>query len=365
MLFTWKPRLSMLPISHSQVTGKTSYLDHWFLKALSTILQKPRDSARQRSNPICQDHLVPLHGAETSLSSRCNAPHLGTHYFYTEIERQSSNFGKRCSSNDSKSRNCLEISRYIGRLNSCSEDRRNPSQRSELEHELHALAHKLQFYIFKYVLRPQKLQEVANFYCPTPSPSTINLPKPNAGAPKKKRKDASHASLSQLQRNLRPLPTTKSKSIPLNPILRVTILQRPKSLQKSHNSITSLSKRILLPNTNSRSSIEGQESPMRSQRSARRIRRPALGSKFESVRPIDVGAAVHTVDRVHKDCVFGDEDGHLSGGAAAARENGVAEGDTGVCWDRWEESESCKLSSDQFGEENGSDDLHSFRTHFR
>ena len=162
---------------------------------------------------------------------------------------------------------------------------------------------------------------------PTPAPQPHNAPHRNNPS-------------SQLQRNLRALPATKRQPIPLDPILRIAVLQRPKRLQQSHDRVTSLRKRILLTDTDSGPSIERKESPVRSQGPARRVRRPALWSELQSVRPVDVGTAVHAVDGVHEDCVLGDEDWHLPIRAASPREDGVAEGDAGVCWDGREESES-------------------------
>lgn len=144
----------------------------------------------------------------------------------------------------------------------------------------------------------------------------------------------------QLEAHLRALATTERQAITLHPRLGIPVLQLPKRLQQPHYNITRLRQRILLPDTDLGTSVERKEPPAGSERSAGSIGRPALGLEVEGVGAVDVGPAVHAVDAVHEDGVFGDEGGGSAVGATAVGEHGVDEGDAGVGWDGLEESEA-------------------------
>ena len=104
----------------------------------------------------------------------------------------------------------------------------------------------------------------------------------------------------------------------------IQILQSIKPLQYPHNRKPSQRQRMLLTQTDPRSTIERQKLP------ARFPTNPALGLEFFDVRAPDVRSVVHHVDGVVDFCAFGDVDGGFLVGAAAKRECGVAGGAAGV-----------------------------------
>jgi len=123
--------------------------------------------------------------------------------------------------------------------------------------------------------------------------------------------------LRRCQPNLRPALRAKRQSNTLPPRAGLATLQRLKLLAQPTCHIRRLSKRILLSETDSRSSIEGQVLPPRTKRL------PAFGPELIEILAVVIGAAVHGVSGVGYHGAFLNEDWGLAVGSAAEGKNGV------------------------------------------
>jgi hypothetical protein len=89
--------------------------------------------------------------------------------------------------------------------------------------------------------------------------------------------------------------------------------------------------------TDPRSAIEREISPARAEAF---FWSPALRTEEESVRAVDIGAAVHGVCVVGYETAARDEDGREAGRSTAVWEDGVDKREAGVGWDDRVEAES-------------------------